>query len=143
VLVTSANGPLLHHLLLPNVRGFFGQPFSSLLLYRIGGRLRVVGAQPVRRPRTAARGSLAEIDDAARGGGVHFRLALAALAGGWRPVGALRLGERLTEDETERLAFTPWNTGGGIRPVGSLMGLRRAAYRGSQRARGLTEAEIP
>jgi hypothetical protein len=143
VLVTSADGPLLHHLLLPNLRGFFGQSFSSLLLYRVGGRLRVVGAQPVARVRHAVRGALPELIAGAGQPGVHFRIALASPLGRWQPVGDLRLLVRLSDEETERLAFTPWNTGGGIRPVGPLMGLRRAAYRGSQRGRGVPDADVP
>src|SRR5215208_5933583 len=61
LLVTSADGPLLHHLLLPGVRGFLGQSFSSLLPYRLGGRLRLVGAQPARQRERLARGALAEL----------------------------------------------------------------------------------
>src|SRR5215210_1279406 len=33
LLVTSADAPVLHHLLLPGVRGFFAQSFSSVLPY--------------------------------------------------------------------------------------------------------------
>lgn len=143
LLVTSADGPLLHHMLLPNVRGFFGQSFSSLLLYRVGAKLRLVGATPATRPRQRAPGALPELIEAAERGGLHFRLALASLGGSWRAVGDLHVARRLPEDETERLAFTPWNTGGAIRPAGPLQGLRRAAYRGSQRGRGLPASEIP
>jgi hypothetical protein len=74
---------------------------------------------------------------------LRFDLALATLGGRWSAVGALAVGERLPDEETERLAFAPWNTGGGIRPVGPFMGLRQGAYRGSQHARGLRGAEIP
>lgn len=143
LLVTSADGPLLHHLVLPGVRGFFGHSFSSLLPYRLGGRLRLVGAQPARQRERLARGALAELVELAERGNLHFRFALASLVGGWSAVGDLHVAERLSRDETERLAFTPWNTGGGIRPVGPLMGLRKAAYRASQRARGLHPSEIP
>jgi hypothetical protein len=121
LLATSARGPLLQHLLLPGVRP--GQPYSSLLLYKIGDDVRLVGALP----------------DGDRG----FLLAVAPLRGGWRPIGELRLARALPGEYTEQLAFNPWNTGGGIRPIGPLMGLRRAAYRGSQRGRGLTGAQIP
>jgi hypothetical protein len=121
LLVTSARGPVLQHLLLPGLAP--GQPYSSLLLYKIGGDVRLVGALP----------------DGERA----FRLAVAPLRGGWRPVGELRLGRALPGEYTEQLAFNPWNTGEGIRPIGPLMGLRRAAYRGSQRGRGLTGAQIP
>jgi hypothetical protein len=121
LLATSARGPLFQHLLLPGVGG--RQPYSSLLLYRIGSDIRLVGALPA--------------------GDRRFRLAVAPLRGGWRPIGELHLGRELPAEDTERLAFNPWNTGGDIRPVGPLMGLRRAAYRGSQRGRGLTGAQIP
>jgi len=46
LLATSANAPVLQHLLVPAPGGFFGQLFSSLLLYRIGPKIRVVGAEP-------------------------------------------------------------------------------------------------
>lgn len=124
LLVTSAHGPLLHHLLLPDIGRFPGQPFSSILPYRVGGSLRVVGATP-------------------DSGGRAFRLALAPLMGRFVPFAGLEVGERLPGDETEQLAFTPWNTGGGIRPAGPLNGVRLAAYRGSQHGRGLRDGHIP
>ncbi|HEX8068112.1 MAG TPA: hypothetical protein VF520_16460 [Thermoleophilaceae bacterium] len=144
LLVTSADGPLLHHLLLPGLGGFFGQSFSSLLLYRFAGKLRLVGATAADGPHSGRdRGTLAEVERAAERGELAFDLAVAPVLGRWATIGALRAGERLPDTETEQLAFTPWNTGGGIRPVGPLMGLRRAAYRGSQEARGLDRAQIP
>ena len=121
LLATSSRGPVFQHLLLPGVHE--GQPYSSLLLYKIGDDVRVVGALP----------------DGDRG----FRLAVAPLRGGWQPIGELRLGRELPGEYTEQLAFNPWNTGEGIRPIGPMMGLRRAAYRGSQRGRGLSGAQIP
>lgn len=121
LLATSAAGPFFQHLLLPQVSE--RQPYSSLLLYRIGGDIRLVGA--------------------IRDGEQSFRLAVAPLRGGWRTIGELTLGRPLPAAYTEQIAFNPWNTGGGIMPFGPLMGLRRAAYRGSQRGRGLTGAQIP
>jgi hypothetical protein len=121
LLATSASGPLLQHLLLPGVHP--RQPYSSLLMYRIGGDLRVVGALPA--------------------GAGRFRLAVAPLSGGWSPIGGLELRDELPSEYAEQLAFNPWNSGGGIRPAGPLMGLRRAAYRGSQQGRGLSESQIP
>jgi hypothetical protein len=121
LLATSSSGPLLQHLLLPGVVA--RQPYSSLLLYKIDGDVRVVGALP--------------------DGDGRFKLAVAPLRGGWRAIGELTLRAVLPGEYTEQLAFNPWNTGEGIRPVGPLMGLRRAAYRGSQRGRGLSGAQIP
>ena len=136
LLVTSANGRLLHYLLLLAPAGFFGQSYSCILPYRVGGDLRLVGAVP-RRPATPADGTdLEALDEAVNDHQARFELALASLGGRWDPFGELSLQERLPARETEALCFNPWNTGGGIRPSGPLMGLRDPAYRGSQRARG-------
>jgi hypothetical protein len=134
LLATSADGPLVHHLLLPGVGGFFGQSFSSLLLYRLGGRVRVVGARATA-PFPGGRAGLPDLVAAADGGNLRYQLALAPLARRWTGIGELIVGDRIPDSQTERLKFDPWNTGGGIRPVGPLMGLRRPAYRGSRKGR--------
>jgi hypothetical protein len=126
LLVTSLDAPLLHHVLLPTWRGALEHTYSSVLPYRVGEALRLVGACP-----------------APAGAGLGFRLALAPLGGRWSAVADVEAGERLSDEETERLAFTPWNTGGGIRPAGALNALRRASYRGSQAGRGPAAGEIP
>lgn len=131
VLHTSLDGPIAHHLLLPS-RGFFSLPYSSVLLYRIGETVRLVGAIP----RTEPLGGGTDFEQllrTAERGEVRFALALAEPLGRWRPVAELRLGKRVPPPDADRLRFNPWNTGGGIRPVGPLMGLREAAYRESQR----------
>jgi hypothetical protein len=143
LLVTSVDAPLLHHLLLPGIGGFSGQSFSSVLPYRVGGNLRLVGAQPTGRRLGGDRGALRGLTEAADRGDLNFRLVLASIRGRWSPVGELHVAERLSNEEAEELAFTPWNSGGGIRPTGPLMGVRRGAYRGSQRARGLRVGDIP
>lgn len=143
LLATGAGPPGLRHLLLPGVGGFFAQAFSSILLYRVGGQVRVVGALPTGRRPPGGGGALPQLVQAARTGDLRFQLALASPAGRWAPIGDLEVGRRLPDSESEQLAFTPWNTGGGIRPSGPFMGLRRAAYRSSQRARGLRGAQIP
>lgn len=136
LLVTSADGPVLHHLLLFAPWGFFGQSYSSILPYRIGTDIRLVGAMP-RKPPTPAEGSdLEALDEAVADHQALFDLALSRLGGRWQRRGTLSLQDRLPEDETEALCFNPWNTGGGIRPTGPFMGLRDPSYRGSQRARG-------
>jgi hypothetical protein len=76
---------------------------------------------------------LEQVAEAAGNGTANFELALAPLSGRFDGVGSIRLGEQLPPAEGERLRFNPWNCGGGIRPTGPLMGLRDAAYRGSQR----------
>lgn len=143
LLATGAGPPGLRHLLLPGLGGFLAQSFSSLLLYRIGGQLRLVGAQPSGRRPARDGGALPQLIRAARRGDLSFRLALASPASRWSAVGDLEVGRRLPHAESEALAFTPWNTGGGIAPTGPFMGIRRAAYRSSQRGRGLRGAQIP
>jgi hypothetical protein len=143
LLVSSVDLPVLHHLLLPGLGGFFGQSFSSVLVYRIADKIRLVGAEPVAPSRRDVVGAMPKLVAAAEHEGLRFRLTLAGLTGRWHAVGELEVGERLPDEEAERLAFTPWNSGGGIRPSGPLMGIRRAAYRASQRGRGLQASEIP
>ena len=114
LLVTSVDLPILHHLILPGPLGPYGQSYSCVLPYRLGDRLRLVGALP-RRP--------------------DFDLAVAPLGGRWQPVGRIRLGERLSHEAQFQLRFNPWHCGGGIRPAGPFQGIRDPAYRGSQEAR--------
>lgn len=135
LLASSGRRPLGRHLLLPGTAGFFAQPFSSLLLYRVAGRVRVVGAMAAARPDSVEGGSLGDLSAAADVAPLRFRLMLASPAGPWEHVAVLRTGARLSDADTEAIRFNPWQTGGGIRPVGPLMGLRRAAYLGSQEGR--------
>ena len=141
LLATGARATVLRNLLLPGVGGFTGQSFSSILPYSFGGRVRLVGAL-AESPRGAIR-TLAALDEAAARGELRFRVALAPLRGGWQDVATLEVGQRLPDEETETLAFTPWHTGGGIRPAGPFQRIRQPAYRGSQRGRGLRGAQIP
>src|SRR4051794_5560108 len=52
LMTTSAKPPVLHHLLLPALRGPFGQPYSTILPYRVGDGVRRSGCCRWRRPRT-------------------------------------------------------------------------------------------
>ena len=113
--VTSGNGPLLQHLILPAPLRW-RQPLSSVLAYRVGGRLRVFGAQ--------------------RRGEGAFDLCIASLHGRFKKVARLDLGPQLPAAVSEGLRFNVWHSGGGIRPVGPFQRLRDPAYRGSQRGRG-------
>jgi hypothetical protein len=110
--VTSWDAPPLHHALVP-ATGLTTRPYSSLLPFEVAGDVRLFGVLP----RSAE----------------TFDLALSPLTGRFEGVGTIRLGATLPPERGERLRFNPWNTGGGIRPTGPLMGLRDPAYRGSQR----------
>jgi len=135
LMTTSARPPVLHHLLLPALRGPFGQPYSTILPYRVGDGVRLFGVLPLRPPARDDRTDLEEFDDAAARGDARFTLALAAPFRGWKRIGVVEAGEPLDRETGEALRFNPWNTGGGIRPVGPFQGLRDAAYGASQRAR--------
>ena len=132
LMVTSGNGALVHHLLVP-APGFMSLPYSSLLPYRAAdGALFLIGATIRRRQRPAPGAD--EYDVLARAaatGRPAFDLAVAALGGRLRPVGTITLGHRL-EPDSNALRFNPFNTGGGLQPTGFLQRLRDAAYPGSQ-----------
>src|SRR5215210_821126 len=135
LMTTSARPPVLHHLLLPALRGPFGQPYSTILPYRVGDGVRLFGVLPLRAPARDDRTDVEEFVDAAARGDARFALALVAPFGWWRPIGVVETGAPLDPAVGERLRLNPWNTGGGIRPVGPFQGLRDAAYGASQRAR--------
>ena len=121
LLISSARPPLLRHLLVPARGGFAQQSYSSILPYRAGVDLLLVGALPA--------------------GPLEYDLAVAPLRGNWAPFARLRLRAALSHERTEALRFNPWNTGPGLEPVGPMNGLRRSSYAGSQRGRSATGRE--
>ena len=129
--VTSFDAPVGHHALVP-ATGFFARPYSSLLVYRLPEGVRLFGVLPLGTGPPIGP-VLEQVADAARAGTATFELALAPVTGRFEGAGTIRLEEQLPPERGERLRFNPWNSGGGIRPTGPLMGLRDAAYRGSQR----------
>jgi hypothetical protein len=136
LLVTSTvRAPLLQHLPLPTAAGFLGTVYTSLVPYRLGGRLRLVAARPAGGPRGRKGGELSVARAAAAAGRARFELCAATLAGRWTPLAEVVLDAELSEAENEALAFDPVHAGGGIRPCAPLMGIRHAAYRASQAQR--------
>jgi hypothetical protein len=111
------------------------------MLYEIAGRKRVVGALPVTDPAGApgAR-SVKQLLETDRRGDLRFQLAVAEPRGTFCPFGEILLEHRLPDEEIDAICFNPASSGGGIRAIGPLMGIRGAAYVGSQRARGALEA---
>jgi hypothetical protein len=138
LLVTSLGAPGGRHLIAP-APGFLDTPYSSLLPYRVNGRLALFGAQALTDER---RLTLAELRER-RFADLVFELLLAGLTGEWRAVARIELGERLDPEAVENLRFDPMNSGGGLVPAGVLNRLRRPAYRGSQEGRGATEEDSP
>jgi hypothetical protein len=134
LLATSSAAPVAHHALLP-ARSFFGRTFSSILVYSIGGSTRLVGTRASSAVPHGGDTGLGGVALAAARGELSYELSLAAPFGRFAPVARLEIGERLPDEESERLAFNVWNSGGGIRPSGPFNGLRLPAYEGSQRGR--------
>lgn len=136
--VTSLNGAIAHHALLPT-GGFFSLPFSSLLPYRMGDEVRLVGARSVTDP-VEGSDSIPQLLATTTARPVRFELTVATLLGAWTPIGIVTLGDQVPEADAQRVRFNPWNTGGNIRPTGPFMGLRESAYRESQRG---WSADVP
>jgi hypothetical protein len=127
LLASSLAAPGGRHLLLPGW-SFGGAFYSSVLLYGIGARRLLLGA----RVEGTCGKTLKELEAAVERGRARVHLCAAAPFGGWREVARLDIESNALEAQT--LRFNPWVTGGAIRPLGPLMGLRDPAYRASQAA---------
>jgi hypothetical protein len=134
LLATSSGAPVVHHALLP-ARSFFGRTFSSILTYSMGGSPYVVGARSRSDAPHDGDAGLGGVAMAAARGALAYDVAIARPLGRFAPVARVEVGERLPDDESERLRFNVWNSGGGIRPSGPFQGVRMPAYEGSQSGR--------
>ncbi|POM26990.1 hypothetical protein BTM25_13980 [Actinomadura rubteroloni] len=124
---------LLRHLPWPR-RSFATGVFSTLMPYRLGGRIRLLGLFPLRGQRLPAR--IGDLDDAVRAERPLFALAATTVVGGWRPFARLRLHTPLDDDRT----FDPvLNARPEAHLAGPLVRLRRRAYAASRRGRDAPE----
>ena len=97
-----------------------------------------VTTRPVRLP---GRDRGERLQQAVDAGLASLRLEIRSVrGGGWSPLCAIRLLERLELDQ-EALRFDPFRDGRGIRPVGFVQYLRPASYWASQRVRPRSTAE--
>ena len=131
LLSSSSDPPVLRHLLCP-ARGFSTPRYSSLLLYRHGGALELIGAR-YRHPSPRHPLRLADLDRAAAEEALTFTLDRCTPTGAWRPFALLQAHTRLSPTDSRRLRFHPWNTAVQLRPVGVINHLRAPAYEASQR----------
>jgi hypothetical protein len=133
LLVTSGRRPVLHHVFLP--ADYVQQrPYSSAIPYAAGDRRFIVGALPdARAPRPTGADAFERLARAAASGRLTFGLAVAAVPGPFVRVGTIHVLDPLP-DTLEGLRFSPFNSGGGLRPSGLLNRMRRTAYPLSQRA---------
>lgn len=141
LLASSLGGPGGYHL--PTAaRGFGWRWYSSLIPYRIGGRLAVLGARAAHgdgedpgEPDPRAPDGLRAARAAALAGRLRFALTVAAPPRPMVPFGELQVGPPLPAAQGAALRFDPDSTGGAIALAGGpLDPLRAGAYRASRRA---------
>lgn len=146
LMTSSFGGPGGYHLLTV-ARSFAWRWYSSVIPYRAGGRLVVLGAladhlggrpgDDVAALDRRAPDALAAARAAALAGTLRFSLAVATPLRPLVPFGELRVGAPLPPAEGAELRFDPLNTGGEIALAGGpLDPLRAGAYRASRRATG-------
>jgi hypothetical protein len=135
LMVSSVDLPVLHHLFVP-ARDVQARPYSSSLPYRAGDRTFLLGVTPEPgSPRPSGGDELERLEHAAATGRLTFGVAVAPVSGRFMRVGALHIENRLPH-AVDALRFNPFNTGGGLEPIGVLNRLRDYAYPMSQAAWG-------
>ncbi|MBA9003940.1 hypothetical protein [Thermomonospora cellulosilytica] len=127
---TTGTGPVARHLL--RVRRSFTVPYTTLLPYDVGGRVRVLGLLPAPGRRIPC--DLDALDAAISAGPLAFSLVTAALSGSWEPWGTLRVHTPLPGGSSDTEAFDPQlNCLPGLRPTGPFQRFRRLSYARSRR----------
>lgn len=124
---SSARRPGLRHLLVPGLR-FASRLCSAILPYATPAGSVLLAAAAENGP------SLDELDAGAAPPPV--RLLAATATGAWRNWAVVLPHERLSETESDALAFDPWNAGADLRPSGLLNRLRHPAYAASRAGSG-------
>lgn len=133
LLVTCGHRPVLHHVFLP-AGDVQQRPYSSALPYAAGERRFVVGAvADAGSPRPAGDDEFERLARAAATGRLTFGLAVARVPGPFARVATVHVLDPLP-GTLEGLRFSPFNSGGGLRPSGLLNRTRRTAYPLAQRA---------
>jgi hypothetical protein len=135
LLGSSLEAPVGRQLLVPNL-SFRGTTLSSVLPYRLGSAGTFWLGARVCDPAGTPLVRLSALRAAIAADEVSLSLRYASRFGAWRTFADVRLGEALSDSESDALGFNvDENTGGGIEPAGFLQALRRHAYAASQAAR--------
>ena len=121
LLTTGSGTDVLRHAIVPR-RDLLQSTYTSLVPYRLADRRALVAALP-------ATGASEARLDGVRPEDVRFRLAVGSTRGPWTEIGEVRAVA--LHDDGRRVRFSPFTTGGGIRPGTSLQELRRRAYEAS------------
>jgi hypothetical protein len=122
LLTTGASSPVVRHAIVLR-RDLLQSTYTSLVPYRLGERSALLGALPAS-DRHETRLSALQPDD------LRFRLAVGGSRGPWTEIGEVRATG--VHDDGRHVRFSPFTTGGGIRPGTSLQELRRYAYDASR-----------
>jgi hypothetical protein len=138
VLLASVGRHDLDHMVLLPSSGWWRRPYSTILPYRVGGRLLVLGLTPDRRGGTA---DPAEVAAAVAHGPVDLAVTEQPPGGRRRRIGRLTL--RAVRSDEAAFSFDPvLNHAPGVRPVRTLSRLRELAYTGSRRGRRADPAAL-
>ncbi|MQY02222.1 catalase family protein [Actinomadura macrotermitis] len=131
---TAGTLPGARHAPVPRA-SFLSGAYTTLLPYRVGGEVRMLGIFPHRHRDLPVR--IDALDAAVTAEPAEFVLASASLTGAWRPFARLSVHTPLAADDPRATAFDPvLNDLPGLRLTGPLVTLRRRAYAASRRGRG-------
>lgn len=136
LLVTSSEGPIMQHLLMP-ARGFFRHHYSTVLPYRPAsdGDQILFGAKPGVELQGWADETFGDIAAAAAAGCLRFDFLTARIGARWEIAGSLVVTTRIDQGAAEGLRFNPWNSHPSLIPAGPLNTWRKSSYEKSQKAR--------
>lgn len=130
------DGSVSRHVLAPSA-GFGQRPFSTVLPYRAGHQLVVLGlAADADEPLPAAQ----QAADALLLGRLSFRVRVSA-GREWATLGRLSGVGPVPPDVAESLRYNPFHASLGLEPAGMVNALRRRSYAASQAARPTPRAD--
>jgi hypothetical protein len=137
LLVSSSGRSRLGRRLLSPARSFDGVWATTLTSFRAGGRKVVFAVEVLGSDEGGVDRPPLTVEHLRRhpGDGPELALLVATPTEPWAQVGTVTLRGPLTPEEEDGLAFSPWEHGDGIMPVGALNALRDGAYRASRLAR--------
>lgn len=130
LLMASTGSSVVGRRLLRPGRSFANGVFSTILPYDAGGERVLFGA----RVTGAGRVDLDDISDPLMPGHA-VELLCATPSSDWQVMGHVQPDARLPDDDDRRLGLDPFQTVGGVVPVGLLNELRRPAYGASRAGR--------
>jgi hypothetical protein len=139
VLLASVGRHDLDHVVLLPSAGWWSRPYSTILPYRVNGRLLVLGLSP---PPVAADADPAAVATTVARGPLELAVTEQPPGGRRRRIGTLTL-EAVRPHAATAFSFDPvLNHPPGLRPARTLSRLRELAYTGSRRGRRADPAAL-